>query len=65
MAKLIVDIADELHKYDETELLDLSEAILSIQQSIMDSSLGFLQTNKELIDKSLSMIGKGGDRLKF
>lgn len=52
-------------KYDESELFDLGEAILSVQQSIENSLLGFIQTNKDLVNKALSMIDKGGDRLKF
>lgn len=52
-------------KYDEAELLDLGEAILAVQQDTNDSSIGFLHTNKSLVDKALAMFGKGNDRFSF
>jgi hypothetical protein len=52
-------------KYNEAELLDLGEAILSAQQATNDSSLGFLKTNKSLVDRALAMLGNGNDRFSF
>ena len=52
-------------KYDKAELLDLGEAILAVQQATNDSSIGFLKTNKSLVDKALAMFGNGNDRFSF
>ena len=52
-------------KYNESELLDIGEAILKTQKDVNDSSLGFLKKNKSLVDKALTMLGKGNDRLSF
>ena len=52
-------------KYNEAELLDLGEAILAAQQATNDSSLGFLKTNKSLVDRALAMLGNGNDRFSF
>ncbi len=51
--------------YEESEMLDLGEAILECQKNSNDSSLGFLKSNKGLVDKALSMLGKGNDRFSF
>lgn len=52
-------------EYDESELLDLGQAILNVQQNANDSALGFLKSNPSLVKKAISMIGKGNDRLGF
>jgi hypothetical protein len=51
--------------YEESEMMDLGEAILEIQQNSNDSSLGFLKQHGGMIDKALSMLGKGNDRFSF
>ena len=51
--------------FDEAEWLDIGEACLQVQKDVQESAMGFIETNKELVDKALSMMGKGNDRLKL
>jgi len=52
-------------KYTTSELVDLGEAVIKVQQNCNDSLMGFLKTNKGLVKQALSMMGKGNDRLKL
>ena len=51
--------------FDEAEWLDIGEACLAVQKQVQDSAMGFIETNKDMVDKALSMMGKGNDRLKL
>jgi len=52
-------------KYDKTEMLDLGEAILSVQGDHKQSLIGFLQSNKEATKRAMDMMGRGNDRFKL
>ena len=52
-------------KYEESEMLDIGEACLKVQQEVNDSNLGFLQHNKGLVNRALKMMNKGNERFEF
>jgi len=52
-------------KYDESEMMDLGEAIIQVQKDSNDSSMGFLKQNKSLVDMALKRLGAGSDRFSF
>ena len=51
--------------YQESEMLDIGEAILKTQQDVNDSCMGFLKSNKSLVKEALKRMGKGNERFKF
>lgn len=51
--------------YDESEMVDLGEAIIQVQKDSNDSSMGFLKKNKSLVDMALKRLGAGSDRFSF
>jgi len=51
--------------YTTSELLDLGEACIALQEDQKQSLMGFLSANKDMMKQAIAMIGKGGDRLKL
>ena len=50
--------------YDESEMLDLGEAILAVQQESNDRQMGFLQKHPDLLKSALNNLSKGNDLFK-
>jgi hypothetical protein len=51
--------------YDKSEMLDLGEAILKVQEDHQQSLIGFLKANKEQTAEAMKRMGKGNDRFKL
>ena len=52
-------------EYDDTEMKDLGDAIIEFQQSLLESSNGWLAQNQDAVKAGLRMMGKGKDRFKL
>lgn len=52
-------------QYTKSELLDLGEACIALQEDQRQSLLGFLTTNTGKVEQAIALMGKGGDRLKL
>ena len=51
--------------YVESEMMDIGEACLKVQQEVNDSNLGFLRHNKGLVNRALKMMNKGNERFEI
>ena len=52
-------------EWNNDEMKDLGDAIVAFQQSLLDSSKGWLAKNQDAVKAGLAMMGTGKDRFKL